>query len=244
MLVEIEDALPRLAHVVGGAEHLAQLVDVEFLSRHVLAGLDEFLELGLDVAPVVFEVGVARPGLAAESHTGEGMSTKWTQNDDDRGYKLLQVYRMDCPDSPRIQLRIADRDGAVTCVEAGLATDEELNSSCDYVMFAKTERWLEMGAGKYGPMVGMMTGRLKFQGPKWEAMKNMGPFKSFLQLVQVNPGFQAEGVLTMQVSLPRDTYPDGPALQRFHEQVSAQLAGIPGVTSAGVANPLPFGPGG
>jgi hypothetical protein len=68
--------------------------------------------------------------------------------------------------------------------------------------------------------------------------------KSFLQLVQVNPGFQADGLLTMQVSLPRQSYPDGPALQRFHQQVTEQLASIPGVTSAAVVNPLPFGPGG
>ena len=121
------------------------------------------------------------PGLT------EGLA-KWMENDKGRGYKILRVYRMDCPDSPQIQLRIADRDGTVSCVESGLKTDEELASSADYVMFAQTERWLEMGAGKYGPMGGMMTGRLKFQGPKWEAMKSMGPFKSFLLLVGKVPG--------------------------------------------------------
>ena len=117
----------------------------------------------------------------------EGLA-KWMENDSERGYKILRIYRMDCPESPKIELRVAERDGAVTCIEAGLETDEELAPSCDYVMFAKTERWLEMGAGEYGPMGGMMTGRLKFQGPKWEAMKNMGPFKSFLQLVGKVPG--------------------------------------------------------
>ena len=122
-----------------------------------------------------------------ESSLTEGLAT-WMENDADRGYKLLRIYRLDCPDSPRIQLKVADQNGAVTCVEGGLATDEELNSSCDYVMFATTRRWLEMGAGKYGPMWGMMSGRLKFEGPKWEAMKNMGPFKGFLQLVGKVPG--------------------------------------------------------
>ena len=117
-----------------------------------------------------------------DSSLTEGLAT-WMENDADRGYKMLRVYRMDCPDSPRIELRIEDRDGAVTCVEAGSASEEELDSCCDYVMFAKTDRWLEMGAGDYGPMWGMMSGRLKFEGPKWEAMKNMGPFKSFLLLV-------------------------------------------------------------
>ena len=33
-----------------------------------------------------------------------------------------------------------------------------------------------------------MTGRLKFSGPKWEAMKNTGPFGSFLELAGSVPG--------------------------------------------------------
>ena len=57
-----------------------------------------------------------------------------------------------------------------------------------YLMFAKTERWEEMGAGKYGPMKGMMFRRLRFQGPRMEAMNNMGPFKSFLLLTGEIPG--------------------------------------------------------
>ena len=34
----------------------------------------------------------------------------------------------------------------------------------------------------YGPMIAMMFRRLKFDGPNWEAMKNMGPFAKFLLL--------------------------------------------------------------
>jgi putative sterol carrier protein len=37
-----------------------------------------------------------------------------------------------------------------------------------------------MGKGAYGPMRAMMLGRLKFEGPKGVAMKNMGPFEAFL----------------------------------------------------------------
>jgi putative sterol carrier protein len=39
-----------------------------------------------------------------------------------------------------------------------------------------------MGAGEYGPVKAMMFGRLKFKGPKPEAMTVMGPFETFLQL--------------------------------------------------------------
>jgi putative sterol carrier protein len=49
-------------------------------------------------------------------------------------------------------------------------------------MFADTKRWIEVGNGDYGPMKAMMLGRLKFKGPKIEAMGNMGPFKNFLLL--------------------------------------------------------------
>ena len=78
-----------------------------------------------------------------------------------------------------------------TPVDAGLITTGEivtvqgtpLDSGADYVMHASTQRWLEMGAGDYGPMKAMMLGRLSFKGPYGEAMGNMGPFTNFLLLV-------------------------------------------------------------
>lgn len=122
----------------------------------------------------------AEPGLTANL---DG----WIENDKDRGYKLMRIYRRDCPESPRIEMKVAKTDAGVVCVESGWATDEELTGA-DYVMFADTNRWQEMGAGLFGPMKGMMTGRLKFQGPKFEAMRNMGPFSNFLLLVGKVPG--------------------------------------------------------
>lgn len=122
----------------------------------------------------------AEPGLTENLES-------WIENDADRGYKLMRVYRRDCPESPRIELKTAKTDDGVVCIESGWATDEELTGA-DYVMFADTSRWQEMGAGDYGPMKGMMTGRLKFEGPKFEAMKNMGPFSNFLLLVGKVPG--------------------------------------------------------
>lgn len=113
----------------------------------------------------------------------EGLAAPgWVANNKDRGYKVLQVYRTDCDASPWVELHIADQDGKALCTYGGPVKTEELVAGVDYIMHAQTQRWLEMGAGNYGPMKGMMTGRLKFKGPKWEAMKNMGPFTSFLQL--------------------------------------------------------------
>jgi len=111
----------------------------------------------------------------------------WIENDEDRGYKLMRIYRRDCPESPSIQMKVARTDAGVVCVESGWVTEEELTGA-DYVMFAETTRWQEMGEGLYGPMKGMMTGRLKFKGPKFEAMRNMGPFSNFLLLVGKVPG--------------------------------------------------------
>ncbi len=61
----------------------------------------------------------------------------------------------------------------------------------DYVVYAKTMRWREMGAGEYGPMRAMMFGRLKFEGPKAEAMRVMGPFEQFLLMTGKVPSEDA-----------------------------------------------------
>jgi putative sterol carrier protein len=116
-----------------------------------------------------------------------GNLEKWIENDADRGYKLLRIFRRNCTEGPRVEMKIAQQEDKVVCVASGWASEQELTGA-DYVMFANTDRWLEMGEGRYGPMKGMITGRLKFQGPKWEAMKNMGLFKSFLLLVGKVPG--------------------------------------------------------
>jgi putative sterol carrier protein len=111
-----------------------------------------------------------------------GKLGKWMQNDLDRGYKIMQIYRRDCQESSPVEMRIEDREGSTECVYGGAVTVEELDKKADYLMFADTNRWQEMGEGKYGPMKAMMFGRLKFKGPKGEAMGNMGPFGNFLVL--------------------------------------------------------------
>jgi len=115
--------------------------------------------------------------------TKELFETGWAKNDKGRGYKVMHVYREDCADSPRVELRISGQDGQARCVYGGAVENKELNTAADYLMYASSKRWQEMGAGEYGPMKAMMFGRLNFDGPMWEAMKNMGPFEQFLLLV-------------------------------------------------------------
>lgn len=117
----------------------------------------------------------------------QGLS-QWASNDKDRGFKIIQLYRKDCAESVWVELKIVSGDGGSECVFGGERRTEDLDFGADYIMNATTEHWLEMGAGDYGPMKGMLTGRLKFKGPHWEAMRNMGPFKRFLLLVGEVPG--------------------------------------------------------
>lgn len=120
------------------------------------------------------------------------MESGWIKNDKGRGFKIMQIYREDCKDSPRIELRVEPKDGKAVCVFGGKAETAKLESDADYVMFAETEHWKEMGSGVYGPMRAMIFNRLKFEGPKMEAMGNMGPFENFLLLIGKVPGDAAQ----------------------------------------------------
>lgn len=64
--------------------------------------------------------------------------------------------------------------------------------------------------------------------------------KSFWKLVQVNPGFQPESVVTASVSLPRAKYQDEWQQADFFHRTLAGLRAVPGVTHASAATSLPF----
>lgn len=108
------------------------------------------------------------------------LAEKWTKNDAGRGYKIIHMYRTDCGEATKVEMTISTKGGKTTCVYAGPIQHAELNYDVDYKMHAETKRWHEMGNGEYGPMRAMMFSRLKFEGPKGEAMKVMGPFEQFL----------------------------------------------------------------
>jgi len=67
---------------------------------------------------------------------------------------------------------------------------------------------------------------------------------SFDRLTAVDPGFDATGVLTARVSLPRERYGEERLVRAFYNRLSARLAALPGVEAAGTTSDLPFGPGG
>jgi putative sterol carrier protein len=116
------------------------------------------------------------------------LAEKWIKNDKGRGYKIMHMYRTDCGEASKVQMTISAQNGKAMCTYAGKVQNAELDLASDYLMHAETKRWKEMGAGEYGPMRAMMFGRLKFEGPKGEAMRVMGPFEQFLLIPGKVPG--------------------------------------------------------
>jgi predicted permease len=64
--------------------------------------------------------------------------------------------------------------------------------------------------------------------------------RSLVALRNVDPGFNPQGVLTMQVSLPQARYPMAADVDRFYETTLQGLRGLPGVQAAGAINDLPL----
>ncbi|HEX8500436.1 MAG TPA: ABC transporter permease, partial [Pyrinomonadaceae bacterium] len=64
--------------------------------------------------------------------------------------------------------------------------------------------------------------------------------KSFYRLLQVDPGFKAENLLTLEYRLPRNKYAEPSAQWEFHRQVVEQLKAVPGVQSAALVRGLPL----
>ena len=64
--------------------------------------------------------------------------------------------------------------------------------------------------------------------------------RSFARLRDVQPGFDASGVLTVRVALPRATYADASATLQFYDRVLEEARALPGVRGAAVTDWLPL----
>jgi putative ABC transport system permease protein len=62
--------------------------------------------------------------------------------------------------------------------------------------------------------------------------------QSFRRVMQVHPGFEAQNLLTMQVSVNN---PDGHQVSRFFNELQENVRRLPGVKSVAVSNGLPLG---
>ena len=65
-------------------------------------------------------------------------------------------------------------------------------------------------------------------------------FRSLLNLLHLDPGFQQQHVLTANLWLPSAAYKTAPERSRFYERLATELESIPGVTSAGLGSDLPW----
>jgi putative ABC transport system permease protein len=67
--------------------------------------------------------------------------------------------------------------------------------------------------------------------------------KSFLNLQRVDPGFNPNRVLRLDVSLPRTRYPERNQAAAFYKELIDRVAALPGVQSAGAVSSLPLSGG-
>ena len=64
---------------------------------------------------------------------------------------------------------------------------------------------------------------------------------SFARLRAVDPGLKPQNVLTMNISLPRQKYPQPEQVIEFHRQLLETVKAVPGVLYAGKITSLPYG---
>jgi putative ABC transport system permease protein len=64
--------------------------------------------------------------------------------------------------------------------------------------------------------------------------------KSFIRLMQVDPGIDPENVLTLRLDLPGAKYPDGRQQVAFFDEIERRIGGLPGVESVGATTCLPL----
>ena len=64
--------------------------------------------------------------------------------------------------------------------------------------------------------------------------------RSFREIMQVDPGFQAEGLMTLTTQLPAEQYASLPEYAEWYRQLLAQLERRPEITEAAVSNVAPL----
>lgn len=65
--------------------------------------------------------------------------------------------------------------------------------------------------------------------------------KSFMHLREIDPGFQADNVLAMRLTLPSGKYKQGEPRVQIYQQLLEKVKAVPGVQAAGAVLSLPLG---
>jgi putative ABC transport system permease protein len=64
--------------------------------------------------------------------------------------------------------------------------------------------------------------------------------RSFAKLLETDPGFRPERVLTMNLPLPYNAYPKAAQIREFYQRLLEQTESLPGIAAVGFANDLPL----
>jgi putative ABC transport system permease protein len=64
--------------------------------------------------------------------------------------------------------------------------------------------------------------------------------RSFVKLLGTNPGFRPDHVLTLNIPLPREVYPQGEQVRNFYRQLLDRASRLRGVERVGLSNDLPL----
>lgn len=65
--------------------------------------------------------------------------------------------------------------------------------------------------------------------------------RSFAKMMETNPGFEAQHVLTAALALPHEDYPTQAKVNAFYQELLARLKTMPGVRSAALSTEIPLG---
>jgi putative ABC transport system permease protein len=68
--------------------------------------------------------------------------------------------------------------------------------------------------------------------------------KSFTRLLDVDPGFRPERILTLELALPIAKYKENAQAVAFYDQLTGRVAAMPGVEAVGAVSTLPLSGGG
>jgi putative ABC transport system permease protein len=66
--------------------------------------------------------------------------------------------------------------------------------------------------------------------------------RSFQKLLQVDPGFRADHLLSLKIELPYSRYQKDEQVNNFYQQLTSRIQGLPGARQVGIIDRLPLAP--
>ena len=108
--------------------------------------------------------GMCQAWNADPELTSKLVESDWVIECKKRGFKVMQIYRADCEGSPRIELRVSEKNGKAVCVYGGKA-ETRLDSDVDYLMRPIRPAGSKWAKAKTRPNVRASFQRLRFDGP-------------------------------------------------------------------------------